>query len=741
MYYSDKPITLKDDDQLGRNGFAALLAQSLLNLNTQDTFTVGLFGKWGSGKTSIVNMMLNEIEEQQNGCPEGERLIAVHFEPWNFSSTDQLLSQFFIRLSNEFRSTGDKRLAKIGEALETYSDAFDLLSAVPVAGGLMSFLGKKGAATVGGKLKKGSGEKDISKQKEFVIKLLQEQTNRILVVIDDIDRLSNEQIRQVFQLVTSAAKFPNTIYLLVFDKDIVVKALEKVQEGSGKDYLEKIIQMPIQIPDIKPAKLRQLLLDRLQIILSQYRGVGFQKNHWQKLYDPCIASFVDSLRTINRLCNTVQFKLSSISTEVDFADIAAISILEIQHPEVYEWVKDHKAFLTEEPAFPIIGEGNKTEEDRKSFYSAQIQALLQNSSYPNAVEKRAEEIISFLSYLFPCFGRKIGKKCEGYNIDVLRMGNRIAHPEKFDRYFSLDMDDIAIKKSEIMKAAYESDCESLVKTLLKQEENGTSCEFLEEMRVLYPDFPADRAEIIIAALVTASPHLTANSQKNFLRSTASAEAMLLAMDLLIKIDSSVRFQFISDILSNADLFTLQSIAEIIVMIESAYGRLDVNGETGDFWKVLTLDELIKIELIFVDKVKEAFHEHSLFDFFSWPVVCGLMECVAPKYMKTYLKSELKSDSKIAKYLTASVAIWTLLRTEYQVKDSFKKYLTEERVLQAVKSLKQSGELFTMNEDIQRKCCAFYLYTSYKAKKPRDDNDNIISEFAVNNLLSKWTRDR
>ena len=65
MYYSDKPIDSKGDDQLGRGGFAALLAQSLLNLNTQDTFTVGLFGKWGSGKTSIVNMMLNEIDEHQ----------------------------------------------------------------------------------------------------------------------------------------------------------------------------------------------------------------------------------------------------------------------------------------------------------------------------------------------------------------------------------------------------------------------------------------------------------------------------------------------------------------------------------------------------------------------------------------------------------------------------------------------------------------------------------------------------
>lgn len=70
-------------------------------------------------------------------------------------------------------------------------------------------------------------------------------------MIDDIDRLNCEQIRQIFQLVSSVAKFPNTAYLLVFYKDIVTKALRKVQEGNGEEYLHKVIQMPIQIPDVK----------------------------------------------------------------------------------------------------------------------------------------------------------------------------------------------------------------------------------------------------------------------------------------------------------------------------------------------------------------------------------------------------------------------------------------------------------------------------------------------------------
>lgn len=734
MYYSDKPISSKCDDQLGRNSFAALLAQSLLNLNTQDTFTVGLFGKWGSGKTSIVNMMLSEIEEQQKDCPESEKLIVVHFEPWNFSNTDQLLSQFFIRLSSEFRNKGDERLAKIGEALETYSEAFDILSAIPLAGGLLSFLGKKGAETAGSKLKKGCDEKDISKQKEFVIKLLQEQSNRILVVIDDIDRLSNEQIRQVFQLVTSVAKFPNTIYLLVFDKDIVVKALEKVQEGSGRDYLEKIIQMPIQIPDIKPAKLRQVLIDRLNTILSKYEGIAFQQTHWQKLYEPCIAPFVDSLRTINRLCNAVQFKLSSISTEIDFADIVAISVLEIQHPEVYEWVKEHKSLLTGEFDLSTIREKNKTQKELKDFYIAQIKAVLQKDGHSTVTDEQVEEIIAFLSHLFPHFGQKIGEIYEVYNLNVFRKNNQIAHPEKFDRYFSLDLDEVSIRKSEILMAAFEAECEALIKALLEKEEKGDSYEFLEEIRALSSDLSADRAEIIVTALLTASPRLDTLSQKNFLSLPASALAEHMVIELLDIIDSSNRFQFISDIISDADLSVLQSIASVINMIELAYGRLTANSEERNYAKVVTLEELEKIEVAFVEKLKQVLTEHSIFDFDEWRLVFHLMECFAPDFMRTYMKNELKSNSCIAKYLIGSVSIWTGSGKEYEVTDSYKEYLTEERVLQAIESLKQSGELFTMSKDIQKRCCAFYICSLGGEENHRGN----ISEVTVNEILSQWT---
>ena len=733
MYYSDTPIASPQNDQLGRNNFAKLLARTLLNLKTQDTFTVGLFGKWGSGKTSIVNMMLHEMEERQKNSSKDEKLTIVHFEPWNFSNTNQLLTQFFIRLSNEFRSSDDRRLVKIGDALEKYSDAFDLLNAVPYVGGLIGFLGKKGTVAVGNKLKNGSDEKDISKQKEAVVKLLTEQASRILVVIDDIDRLSNKQIRQVFQLVTSVAKFPNTIYLLVFDKDIVVKALEKVQEGDGEDYLEKIIQMPIQIPDINPARLRQVLLNRLNIILSEHKGLGFHQYNWERLCGPCILPFVDSLRTVNRLCNVLQFKIADIYEEIDFTDMVAISVLEIQFPEVYEWIKANKSVLTGENDLSIIGNRNQTQKGWLELYAAQIRGLLQQGN-GLADDLEVEKIMEFLSNLFPHFGRKIGKIYEVYDRNSFRRNNQIAHSDKFDRYFAFDLSEIAIHRSTVEEVAFVYDCETLAEILMEQEQNGNSYEFLEEIRAIASELPSDRIKTIIRTLLMVSVYLKKPSP-SILGWPAKVLAEQMVMELLEMIDDSERSSFLLSIIHSGDLMVLESVAYVINKIELSYGRLAANGEEQGNRKIVTLEELRQIETTFTEEVKEVLTKNNLFDMERWSLVYYLLDNFDADYAKTYLQSALSQDANIVKYVAGSIKECTGIGVSYEVEDSYKKDLTEERVLQAIEAVKESKDFFSMSEEIQHKCAAFCL----KATSEEYRNRTGISQRAADKLLDSWKR--
>lgn len=292
MYYSDKAIETNTEDQLGRSGFAETLAKTIRDLKNTDTYTIGLFGKWGVGKTSIVNLTLEKLNKLQK--EKKEKYVVIKFEPWHFTNSTQLLNQFLIRLAAEFQKPKSKALNKIGVALTQYSSAFQLaeLIPIPIVNKALAKIGETSMQFIGEQLQGNNNDKDIAYQKEQVIKLLKKQACKIVIIIDDIDRLNSEQIRQVFQLVSAVANFPNTMYLLAFDKEVVVKALEKVQEGSGEDYLQKIIQIPIQVPEIPQNKIEKILINNLNTCLEGNLDISFSEKHWNELCQECIFPFI-----------------------------------------------------------------------------------------------------------------------------------------------------------------------------------------------------------------------------------------------------------------------------------------------------------------------------------------------------------------------------------------------------------------------------------------------------------------
>ena len=84
MISPDLPITKSSDDKLNRSSFAKSLAQVLVQYTQPSSFTIGLYGEWGSGKTSLVNMILETIESIDNSA------VIVRFNPWLCSEPKQL---------------------------------------------------------------------------------------------------------------------------------------------------------------------------------------------------------------------------------------------------------------------------------------------------------------------------------------------------------------------------------------------------------------------------------------------------------------------------------------------------------------------------------------------------------------------------------------------------------------------------------------------------------------------------
>lgn len=78
--------------------------------------------------------------------------------------------------------------------------------------------------------------------------------------IDDIDRLSEEEISIVFQPIKNIADFHKVIYVLCYDVDIVASALDAVHRNRGREYIEKIVQYPIDIPKINKKYLKDYFI-------------------------------------------------------------------------------------------------------------------------------------------------------------------------------------------------------------------------------------------------------------------------------------------------------------------------------------------------------------------------------------------------------------------------------------------------------------------------------------------------
>lgn len=728
MYYSDKPITTSNEDSLNREYFAKLIAKAILNVPNKDTFTIGLYGKWGNGKTSIVNMMLEEIEKIQK---EQESLLIIHFEPWNFSNTDQLLEQFFVRLTNVFHNSKDEKMKKIGDALEKYSDAFEIVKPIPYVGEILSLLGENGTKLLGKKLKKGNDEKDILKQKENVIDLLGKEEKRVLIVIDDIDRLSNEKIRQVFQLITSVAKFPNTTYLLVFDKEIVVKALEKVQEGSGEEYLEKIIQMPIQIPNIHKNEFRQVLLGRLDAIIKSFEGVMLEETHWANMFETCVEPMIKNLRDINRLCNVIQFKLSALVSEVEFSDMLVISLIEIVYPSIYKWIMENKEILTGKNDLSVILQKNKSQEEQYKFYLSEISKVLEKDK-KKYEQKECEKIQNIICQLFPYFGQKVGKITEMYNLDLLRKNNRISHPEKFERYFNLNIEYIGVRTAEIVYAIQRMTKEELISFILRLDKNKLSYEFLQEIKASIQTIESDRAKIIIDALFECVSDLDMVTNKSLLAVSSSSYAIHLVLPLFEKIDKEERLAFWKKKIYGANLKSLPTIAQVINMLELGYGRLIANGEEKDYKKVISLNELLVLEKEFSKKTKNLLDKYSIFDFADYRMIMYLMENFEPGYIEGYMNLELQSDINVLKYLKSTIYTWTGNSVRYEISNEYERHLTKERIVEAIRKECDTKEIFDLPQDNQRLCAAFYL----KQKGVVDDEGQVVQKDA-DDLLEKW----
>ncbi|WP_323964776.1 P-loop NTPase fold protein [Aeromonas hydrophila] len=179
--------------------------------------------------------------------------------------------------------------------------------------------------------------------------LLSKRNSSLIVVMDDLDRLTSSQLRMVFQLVKANLELPNLVFLLLFQRDLVE---DKLTDGMqiGRDYLEKIIQVPFDIPKIEVTRLHNLLFSRLDNIIEQDRFAVkmFDSGRWGNIFHGALHVYFNNLRNVYRYTSTLSFHFSLLkgksAFEVNPVDLIAIECLRVFEPDVYSELARSKKY-------------------------------------------------------------------------------------------------------------------------------------------------------------------------------------------------------------------------------------------------------------------------------------------------------------------------------------------------------------------------------------------------------------
>jgi predicted KAP-like P-loop ATPase len=187
-FSSDNPLIDPAYDMLGYVPFSKLLAQSISKISPKEGIVIAINGPWGSGKSTILNFVLYYLEHEFADKP----IIPIHFNPWWFSGRENLARLLIGQIRAQL---GDRDYGELKDKLANYTEFSDHNPGVP---------GKDTGGIIAKILRR---EPDLVSLKNRIDELLRSSDNRILVLIDDIDRLAPDEIsdlvRRLRQLGTS----------------------------------------------------------------------------------------------------------------------------------------------------------------------------------------------------------------------------------------------------------------------------------------------------------------------------------------------------------------------------------------------------------------------------------------------------------------------------------------------------------------------------------------------------------
>lgn len=313
--FNDNPLLNSSQDILRRKEVALKAVRFIKGNHSNNSVAIGIVGKWGEGKTTFMSFM-------EESFTNDEKFIIVHFKSWLNISLSSIINDFFNTIEKEIKPYSidiAKEIKKYGKSvLSIYKNSTTeiILNSLNVI-----------------------SDQSVSENFKNVDDLLEKLDKKIIIFFDDLDRLQPNEVFEVLKLIRNTASFKTFNYVVGYDKEYIISALEKNNIPKPESYCEKIFLSEFHLLPVTKNQIVSYLKENLKKYFdeetNELDNVFDTYEMFSKHFVGNIFNSIKTLREAKRFLNDFSISINSIKDEIDISNFLIIKLLKFSYYEVY----------------------------------------------------------------------------------------------------------------------------------------------------------------------------------------------------------------------------------------------------------------------------------------------------------------------------------------------------------------------------------------------------------------------
>jgi predicted KAP-like P-loop ATPase len=482
--FGDSPLIDPRLDELGHADIARRIADDIREYAPAECIVFAINAPWGMGKSTVLNF----IEHYLGGQPAAGQPTVVRFNPWWHGGEDGLMRGFFHQLLVGL-APEKAELAKLRRDVTRLAELLRLIPEPKV-----NFVSRLVAWITRAR------DKDLFSLKQEITELIAKRGIPVVILIDEVDRLTRQELTLLFRLIKAVVDFPGVAYVLAFDRDHVAKELQGEFSTSGRGFLEKIVQVQYELPPPVPTRLERMFFSRLDRVIRDVPEEDFDRQRWARVHFDGIRKLITSPRDVVRVTDALRLSFPKVIHEVDPVDFIALEVLRVKQPSVYEAIRDGEEMFAGSAEPPHLSRTDDVKARVKAFHDTWLGEVLETDR-----EAAKALVIAMFPKLASVWGNTV--YAELWEADWLRR-RRICSKPIFPVYFRLEIPDGEFSRSE-MRGAIDStaraeDFTAVLRGLLKRKhpQGSTMARklLIDLQQYTKSDIPASNIPLVVSVL-------------------------------------------------------------------------------------------------------------------------------------------------------------------------------------------------------------------------------------------------